>query len=316
MGTLSCMAWPTWDQAAIAAVISGVVAITLRRSRPGRARIVEQGAVEFALLAALYAVWRVARQLPLAHDDGAIERARQIVDLQNALHFPTELSLQQFVLRNDWLGWPTTLYYATLHVPALVVFLVWLFLRHREHYAHWRNGLAILTGACLVIRFVRVAPPRFLVDLGYEDLSEIYGPSIYGPVGTGVSDQFAAMPSIHVGWAAVVSFGIVAVSTSRWRWVFMLHVVITSIVVSASGNHWWLDGIVAIALLWAGLAIDTAVRGALSGRLAVGPNGERVPAPTPGPVDVPVDVPVAGPVPVAFASQSSTSSGGDGSTIS
>ena len=224
------------------------------------------------MISALYAVWRVARKLPLAQDDGAIERARSIVDFQEAIFLPTELSLQQFILRNDWLGWPTTLYYAVLHVPALIAFLVWLFVFHRPHFAHWRNGLVFLTGMCLVIRFWRVAPPRFLADLGYEDLSERFGPSIYGPVGTGVSDQFAAMPSIHVGWAAVVSLGIFAVSTSRWRWLFLLHMIITIIVVSASGNHWWLDGIVAIGLLVAGLWLDTFIR------LRVARRGE--PAPT------------------------------------
>ena len=268
------MKWPTWEQAAIAAVLSGVVALVLRRRRsldhPGQ--FTEQLTVEFALISALYAVWRVARKLPLAQDDGAIERARSIVDFQEAIFLPTELSLQQFILRNDWLGWPTTLYYAVLHVPALVAFLVWLFVFHRPHFAHWRNGLVFLTGMCLVIRFWRVAPPRFLADLGYEDLSERFGPSIYGPVGTGVSDQFAAMPSIHVGWAAVVSLGIFALSTSRWRWLFLLHMIITIIVVSASGNHWWLDGIVAIGLLVAGLWLDTFVR------LRVARRGE--PAPT------------------------------------
>ena len=268
------MKWPTWEQAAIAAVLSGVVALVLRRRRsldhPGQ--FTEQLTVEFALISALYAIWRVARKLPLAQDDGAIERARSIVDFQEAIFLPTELSLQQFILRNDWLGWPTTLYYAVLHVPALIAFLVWLFVFHRPHFAHWRNGLVFLTGMCLVIRFWRVAPPRFLADLGYEDLSERFGPSIYGPVGTGVSDQFAAMPSIHVGWAAVVSLGIFAVSTSRWRWLFLLHMIITIIVVSASGNHWWLDGIVAIGLLVAGLWLDTFVR------LRVARRGE--PAPT------------------------------------
>lgn len=259
------MKWPTWDQALIAAVLSTLLALTIKRRqrRHGpldRGRFVEPAAVEFALIAGLYSIWRVARKLPLAHDEGAIERARQIVDLQNALFFPTELSLQNFVLQWDWLGWFTSVYYATLHVPALLIFLVWLFARHRDDFPHWRNGLAVLTAGCLVIRFVRVAPPRFLVDLGYQDLSEIYGPSIYGPVGTGVSDQFAAMPSIHVGWAAVVSFGAVAVSTSRWRWVAGLHVVITALVVSASGHHWWLDGIVAIGLLMIGLGLDTFIR--------------------------------------------------------
>jgi hypothetical protein len=270
------MKWPTWEQAAIAAVLSGVVALVLRRRRPADqpAQFTEQLTVEFALISALYAVWRVARKLPLAQDDGAIERARSIVDFQEAIFLPTELSLQQFILRNDWLGWPTTLYYAVLHVPALIAFLVWLFVFHRPHFAHWRNGLVFLTGMCLVIRFWRVAPPRFLADLGYEDLSERFGPSIYGPVGTGVSDQFAAMPSIHVGWAAVVSLGIFAVSTSRWRWFFLLHLIITIIVVSASGNHWWLDGIVAIGLLVIGLWLDTFVRSRVARRSEPAPTND------------------------------------------
>ena len=103
-------------------------------------------------------------------------------------------------------------------------------------------------------------PPRFLPELGYIDLSTRYGFDLYGPVGTGVSDQFAAMPSIHVGWAAVVSFGIIAVTTAWWRWLFLGHVIITFLVVAATGNHWWLDGIVAIGLLVCGLAIDAAAR--------------------------------------------------------
>ena len=119
------------------------------------------------------------------------------------------------------------------------------------------------TAACLVIRYVRVAPPRFLPDLGYVDLATRYGLSVYGPVGTGVSDQFAAMPSIHVGWAALVSFGIIASSTSKWKWLFASHIVITMLAVSATGNHWWLDGIAAIALVGASLRIDSWARSRL-----------------------------------------------------
>jgi hypothetical protein len=261
------MPWPSWEQALMVAVVSAFVGFGLPRGRPTRFSLSAAPATrELALVATLYAIWRVARELPLAQDAGAIERARQIVRLQHDLGLPTELSLQQVVLRHEWLGWPTTLYYAIPHVPALVAFLVWLYVRHREHYPHWRNGLALLTGFCLFIRFVRVAPPRFLTDLGYVDLSERFGPSVYGRVGTGVSDQFAAMPSIHVGWAAVVSLGIVAASTSRWRWLFLLHVVLTILVVSATGHHWWLDGIVALALLGIGLTIDSLVRRALGDR--------------------------------------------------
>ena len=243
------------------AAVCATLAVSLGRGRQTRlASVLGPASKELAVIAALYAVWRGARALPLAQDDGAIERARQIVTLEHDLHLPTELSLQHLVLQHEWLAWLTSYYYATVHVPALIVFLVWLYARHPEHYPRWRNALAILTGLCLLIRFVRVAPPRFLTDLGYIDISEHYGPSIYGPVGTGVSDQFAAMPSIHVGWAAVVSFGILAASSSRWRGLYLLHLALTILVVSAGGHHWWLDSFVALVLLAFGLAVDALAR--------------------------------------------------------
>lgn len=243
-------------------MVSCVVALALRRWRPNwrPTASIAPAALEFALVASLYSLWRVARKLPLSRDEGAMERAYRIVDFERWLHLPTELSLQHFVLGHDWLARITNYYYACLHVPTLLIFLAWMYVRHRDKYPHWRNGLVLVTAGCLVIRFVRVAPPRFLSDIGYIDLSSHYGLNLYGPVGTGVSDQFAAMPSIHIAWAAVVSFGIIAAATKWWRWLFLGHLIVTFLVVSATGNHWWLDGIVAVGLLAGGLAIDTAAR--------------------------------------------------------
>lgn len=255
------MKWVTWNQAAFIALASGLIAISARQLPHSRFRAaVIAAAKEIALMASLYTIWRLARNLPLKQSEGAIERARQINRLQRNLRFPTELSLQHFVLNYEWLARSVNFYYAVAHVPATLIFLVWLFSRHRNAYPRWRNGLAILTAFCLFIRFIRVAPPRFFPDLGYIDLATRFGLSVYGPVGKGVSDQFAAMPSIHVGWAAVVSFGIVAAGTSRWRWIFLAHLVITMLAVSATGNHWWLDGIAAIFLLGAALLIDSLGR--------------------------------------------------------
>lgn len=254
------MAWPTWNQAAIAALLAVVAAYATRGRGSRAASAVNPSAREFAGVAALYALWRVARELPLDSPEGAIDRARWIWDFQRTIHLPSELTLQRWVLEHDRIAQWTNWYYGAIHVPALLVFLVWLWVRHRDQYPHVRNGLIFLTAWCLIIRFIRVAPPRFLPDLGFIDLSTRYGFSIYGPVGTGVSDQFAAMPSIHVGWAAVVGFGMLAVTASPWRWLGMVHLVLTMLVVAATGNHWWLDGIVAIALLGIGLWLDTAFR--------------------------------------------------------
>ncbi len=252
------MKWASWDEAAMAALIAFSLSLALSRLRPSRwATFGIAAGREFAFTASLYSVWRLARTLPIAQEAGALERARQINRFQDAIGLPSELGLQHWLIPHDTLARITTAYYAGVHVPSIIVFLIWLFVRHRDHYPRWRTGLALLTFFCLVIRFVRVAPPRFLPELGFVDLSTRFGMSVYGPVGTGASDQFAAMPSIHVGWAAVVTFGIIAASPSRWRWLALVHLAITVVIVSATGHHWWLDGIVAFVLLAVALRIDT-----------------------------------------------------------
>lgn len=272
------MKWPTWSQAAIAAMIAGLAALTLRRSRPTRfGSIVAPAAWEFALVASLYSLWRMAKNLPLTRADGAIERARDIVAVQDFLRLPSELALQRFVLDHEWLARFASLYYAVAHVPGIIIFLVWMYARHRGAYPHWRNALAILTAFCLFIRFVKVAPPRFLGDLGYVDVSAIYGMDVYGPTGSGVSSQFAAMPSLHVAWAAVAAFGALAATSSRWRWIGVWHLAVTMLVIAATGHHWWLDGIVALVLLWVVLQLDTLGRRAVMAlRAALEPGGAIV----------------------------------------
>jgi hypothetical protein len=256
--------------------------LALRGWRTRWASAVAPAAAEFALVAGLYAVWRLARMLPLASPEGAHERARKIASFEQWLHLPSELSVQHVVVHHERLAELSTWYYATLHVPGLIAFLVWLFVRHRDRYPHWRNALALVTAGCLFIRFIRVAPPRFMPDLGYVDLSHHFGPSVYsGDPTTGVSDQFAAMPSIHVAWAAIISFGVVACSTSRWRWLFLPYFFVTMVVVAGTGHHWWMDGIVALALLAVALPADTAARRLLRAR----------PAPAEEPVAEPAGVP-------------------------
>jgi hypothetical protein len=276
---IAAMKWPTWQQAWLATAICVVLYLIVRRIRPTRVTEMALPALyELAVLTALYGLWRTARKLPLTQSDGAMERAREIVDIQNALGFPTELALQDWVVDHDPLGWFSAVYYVGMHVPGVIAFLIWLFWRHRDRYARWRNVLALTTAGCLAIRFWHVAPPRFLTDLGYQDLSEVYDLSVYGPVGTGVSGQFVAMPSIHVAWAAVVAFGVIDASPSRWKWLFASHLPLTILVVAATGHHWWLDGLVAIGLVGIAWLIDEGVRRVWRRRVAEGSElgGDRI----------------------------------------
>ena len=63
-----------------------------------------------------------------------------------------------------------------------------------------------------------------LSALGFVDTAAVYGPAVYGPPNQNtLADQYAAMPSLHIGWAVMVALGIIATTRSRWRWLAVLH---------------------------------------------------------------------------------------------
>jgi uncharacterized membrane protein len=72
---------------------------------------------------------------------------------------------------------------------------------------------------------------------------------VYGALGSGITDQLSSMPSVHIGWALIVAAAVVSVSRSRWRWLAVLHPVITLYVVVVTANHYWLDAVAAVVLL-------------------------------------------------------------------
>jgi hypothetical protein len=207
-------------------------------------------AFELSVVLGLYALWRFAGRLEVnLYPDDAFERGRQIWALSDGLPGINELTLNRQVAEVDWLARSANVFYAVAHAPAMIGLLIWLFLRHRDQYGQWRNTLALLTGLCLLVRLVPVAPPRLMPELGFIDTAIVHNQSVYGEFGTGVSAQLAAMPSIHVGWAVLIGWVGWQTSTSRWRWIAPAHAVVTSLAVVVTASHWWLDGIVAAAFI-------------------------------------------------------------------
>jgi len=81
------------------------------------------------------------------------------------------------------------------------------------------------------------------------DTGVLLGQSVYGPsTDSGVANQFAAMPSLHVGWAFMVAVFLIRATRSRRRWLWIAHPVLTFTVVVVTANHYWLDGLIAISL--------------------------------------------------------------------
>ncbi|MFJ4520834.1 phosphatase PAP2 family protein [Streptomyces sp. NPDC088810] len=230
---------------------------------------------EFLLVAGLFLVYKLGRQLATGHTGEAYRNARRVWHLERTVHLPHETAVQSALLHGDTLVHVANTYYATVHFPATLAFLVWLYLRRPAHYVWARRVLAVVTSAALVLPFTfPLAPPRMLAGTGLIDTARVYGPSVYGPPSSDhLSNQFAAMPSLHFGWALMLAIGLIAATRSRWRRLWLLHPLITLLVIVGTANHYWLDAIVATAMLGLVLAAihpphrtaTTAARG--TGRL-------------------------------------------------
>ncbi|MEU5637896.1 phosphatase PAP2 family protein [Streptomyces rishiriensis] len=217
---------------------------------------------ELLLVAGLFLVYKFGRQLVAGHTGEAFRDAHDVWRLERWLGLPGEGTVQSLLLHGDGLAEVANTYYATVHFPATLAFLVWLYLRRPAHYVWARRALAAVTAAALVLHLAfPLAPPRMLAATGLVDTARVYGPSVYGPPQTDhLSNQFAAMPSLHFGWALMVAIGLIAATRSRWRWLWLLHPLLTLLVIVGTANHYWLDAIVAGLLLGLALTLVHAPR--------------------------------------------------------
>jgi hypothetical protein len=239
----------SWSQAAVLAMFLAGLGLLVRPA--GRHWLVVATAVcrETALVLALFSFWQLAGQVSLLRLTAARGHGLWIWHVERTLHFPSEVTVQRWFLPYPAIIKFFNVYYATVHFPALIIFLIWCFFRHREHYPSVRNTVAILTAACLLIQLIPVAPPRMFGNLGFVDTALRYGQSVYGAVGSGFADQLSAMPSVHVGWAVLIAVFVLRISRSQWRWLVLVHTGLTILIVTVTANHWWLDGVVAVMLL-------------------------------------------------------------------
>ncbi|MFI5953379.1 phosphatase PAP2 family protein [Cryptosporangium sp. NPDC051539] len=218
--------------------------------------VVQRALREVPLIAVLYLAYLGGRLLASQHTGAAFQHAESLWSFERWLGLPSEHSIQHAALGQSWLIELMNTYYARVHFPATLAVLVWLFLRRPATYPWFRWTLVLLTGFALAGHILYpLAPPRMLTDHGMVDTAHVYGQSVYGPVGTGLANQFAAMPSMHVAWAVLVAVAVIRTVRSRWRLLAVLHPLATVAVVIVTGNHYWLDGIVGCALLLVALAI-------------------------------------------------------------
>jgi hypothetical protein len=234
---------------------------------------------ELAFILAVYYLYSLVRDAAPSHEIGAFHRATSVLSMERFLHIDVERSANQLVASTSWLAYICNYYYATLHFIVTIGVLVWLYRKHPLRYRSIRTVLLATNIVALVgFWFISLAPPRLLP--GYVDTVVRF--HTWGSLASASvakeANQFAAMPSLHVGWALWCAFAIVTLAERRWvRVLGALYPVATTFVVLGTANHYVLDAAGGVAVLGVGILIERL----LSGRHAYSRRAIVLPVPSP-----------------------------------
>ena len=197
----------------------------------------------------------------------ALSNARQVIRIEEALGLYFEEALQQ-----AFLGWRFfiqfwNVFYGTFHFVVTIAALVLLFRRFPGRYPRWRNTLAATTGLALIgFATYPLMPPRLLPSsYGFVDTLRVYG-GLWsfdsGPVAQ-VSNQYAAMPSLHFAWSVWSALVLYPMLVRPWtRLAILLYPPATLFAIVVTANHYWLDAAAGVVVLGVGAAAGFALASA------------------------------------------------------
>ncbi|CAL9563267.1 hypothetical protein SUDANB145_04668 [Streptomyces sp. enrichment culture] len=240
---------------------------------------------ELPLILLVYACYSAGRLLVRGDVSDAVDHGLAVLRVEKVLHLNAEHPLNRLFTSEPWLGVPADFWYASLHYLVTPLVLVWVFRSRAVRYRAARTWLLTSTFIGLIgFTVLPTCPPRLLAPAhGFVDTMAHY--SAYGwwggeasaPRGLGgMTNQYAAMPSLHVGWALwcgvlLWRFG----GTRATRAAGVVYPLVTTVVVMGTANHYLLDAVAGAVVMGAGLVLTPYVlrgaeraRGALTAGLA------------------------------------------------
>jgi len=237
--------------------------------------------VELALVAGFYFVYSVVRNQfgsASVNPSQAFSNALHVIRAERAVDLFVEIRIQE-----TFLGWRPfmqawNVFYGTFHFVVTAGVMIFLFRRFPARYRHWRTILGFTTAVALLgFSLYPLMPPRLLGDFGpfgghslqyrfIDSLSDFGGPWSFSSGGMkSLSNQYAAMPSLHVAWATWCALAIRPVVRRRWvRLLFFAYPLVTLFAVVVTANHYWLDGLGGLVALAIGAALTLGLEAIVS----------------------------------------------------
>lgn len=225
--------------------------------------------IEIALIVIGYYCYRVTQNAASVGHDAPYHRGRDVLKLEHTLHIDAEHWLNHTMAKIDWLIVPMNYYYATLHFIVTIAVFIWVYVRFPERYRAVRTVMFSMNAVAL-IGFYRyaLAPPRLLDTTRFIDtfcVHHTWGKTtcsgVAGLSGK-VTNEFAAMPSLHIGWAVWCGLAIALLAERTWVKILgVLYPVATFLVIVSTAQHYVLDAVGGLISLGAGFLIQRILQG-------------------------------------------------------
>jgi hypothetical protein len=197
--------------------------------------------------------------------DTAYRNADYMIETERFLGLYFEPSLQSWFDGWVWFLRFWNIFYGTLHFVMTLGVLIFLFIRVPVEYVKWRTIGLLTTGRALIgFALFPLMPPRLLgncrevgacVDSPFIDTMAEYGGlwSFDSGLMESLSNQYAAMPSLHFAWALWSWLAIKKHLVSRTsRIAIASYPSLTLFAIIVTANHYWIDAVGGVVVLGAG----------------------------------------------------------------
>ncbi len=216
-----------------------------------------------------YAIYSAIRNATNADPAAAFRHAKEVISFERALHVYREQSLHHWALAFRPLIIACNYFYGSLHFAVTIGVGIFLFRKVPDQYPRWRNTIASATALALIgFWSFQLMPPRLLpARYGFVDTLAKYPTfwSFSSGAMSKLSNQFAAMPSVHCCWALWCACALVPRLQHRWaKMLATLYPVATVTVIVLTANHYFIDAIGGFTIFTIGYVV--AKRCTMAGR--------------------------------------------------
>lgn len=222
---------------------------------------------EVAYILVFYAVYTAVRNTQgsaTVSAQHAFDNAKEIIRIEQWLGLFFEEGMQDFFLPAEWFLSFWNVFYGTAHFVVTVAALVLMFRTMPQRYPLWRNTLACTTALALIgFATFPLMPPRLLpTTYGFVDTLKTIGGlwSFDSGAMQKVSNQYAAMPSLHFAWATWSTIVLYPAMRRRWsKGLALAYPALTLFAIVVTGNHYWIDAVAGAMVLGVGFAAGRAI---------------------------------------------------------